>query len=289
MRFYKLDEVPVSRNDVIFKESPTINAIAALILFGLAAGSIYLGVIKWQPSQGHMAPYAPYCVGAIFAVVGLFPLSNFRASLKPTNWLLRCQLGGLFIKYRAYENWRLPADTLQVVGFEYAEIAWAKLVKEHRTVPNTNGKGGNQTEFLTYIDLGLANPNLSELEANLDAERSLRPDGVIITMDFPVQVRPGGIVEIHWGAGIRPSARRALQALGPRVKILETEHRKTDLTHRLGANPEDEKAKIIALAQSGDTFGAVRLAQQAYGYSLTQAHAFVDTLVPEDSDADKPK
>ena len=30
MRFYKLDEVPISRDDQVFKESPTITAIAAL-------------------------------------------------------------------------------------------------------------------------------------------------------------------------------------------------------------------------------------------------------------------
>ena len=36
MRFYKLDEVPVSPDDVVVKESPVINAIAAAILFSLA-------------------------------------------------------------------------------------------------------------------------------------------------------------------------------------------------------------------------------------------------------------
>ena len=117
----------------------------------------------------------------------------------------RCNLSGVIVKYRAYENWRLPADTVQAVGFEYGEIAWAKLVKEQRTAPSMDGKHGNQTEYLTYIDLGLVNPKTSDLEANLDAERNLRPDGMMITMDYPVQVLPGGIVEI---AGPLAFARR---------------------------------------------------------------------------------
>jgi len=280
MKFYRLDEIPVSREDQVFKESPTINAIAALVLFGIAITALVLGFEKWRP-QG-MAPSVPYWIAGIFGLIGLFPLANFRASLKPSNWLLRCNLSGIIIKYRAYENWRLPADTVQAVGFDYGEIGWAKLVKERRTAPSMDGKHGNQTEYLTYIDLGLVNPKTSDLEANLDAERNLRPDGMVITMDYPVQVFPGGIVEIRWTVGIRPSAQKALDVIGRRVKITETEHRKTDLTHHQGANAEEERAKIIELAKSGDEIGAVKLARQVYGYSLTQAHEFVEKLMGRD-------
>lgn len=279
MRFYKLDEVPISRDDVVFKESPAVNAIAALILFGIAIAVITCGIEKWPPGKSPTSFL--YFAGGMCALIGLFPLAFFRASLKPTNWLLRCQLSGLFIKYRAFENWRLPADTLQVVGFDYGEIAWAKLVKERRKSPNTDGKGGFQIQWLTYIDLGMANPDLSALETNLQAERALRPAGALklVFMDFPVQVLPGAVIEIRWGNGIRPSPTKALQVIGQRVKILETEHRKTDLTHHDGANPEEEKAKILALANTGDHIGAVKLAQEVYGYNLTQANDYVNGLV----------
>jgi hypothetical protein len=280
MKFYRLDEVPASRDDQVFKESPTINAIAALILFGIAITALVLGIEKWRPHG--MAPSAPYWVAGIFGLIGLFPLANFRASLKPSNWLLRCNLSGLIIKYRAYENWRLPADTVQAVGFDYGEIAWAKIVKERRTTPAMDGKRGNQTEYLTYIEVGLVNPNTSDLETNLEAERSLRPDGVMVTMDYPVQVLPDGIVEVRWTVGIRPSAHKALEVIGRRVKIADPEHRKTDLTHHDNASTEEERAKIIALAKSGDEIGAVKLARQVYGYSLSQATEFVDKLLGRD-------
>jgi hypothetical protein len=281
MTFYKLDEVPVSRDDRVFKESPTINAVAALILFGIAGFALYLGIIKWHPSAGTMSPAAPYYIAGIFALVGLFPVFNVRACLKQGNWLLRCQLSGLIIKYRAWENWKLPADSPQAVGLDYGEIAWAKLIKERRTAPASDPKYKTETTWLTFLALGLAKPNTSELEASLEAERNLRPNGRLVILDYPVQVQPGGVVEIRWGVGIRPSARKALQVIGQRVKILETEHRKTDLTHRAGANPEEEKTKIIALAKSGDHFGAVKLARQVYGYNLTQANEFVGKLVPD--------
>ena len=281
MRFYRLDEVPISRDDIIFRQSPLRSAIAAILFLSPGIASITCAVLKWPDAKS--ATFF-YLFGGFLSLIGLAWAFNFRATLKPTNWLLRCQLSGLFLKYRAYENWRMPADTLQVVGLEYGEIAWAKMVKERRRSPNADGKGGSQTEFLTYIDLGMANPDLSALDANLQAERAMRPtSGMnIVVMDFPVQVLSGGIVEIRWN--VRPSAKKALEVLGRRIKILATEHRKTDLTHHYGANPEEEKAKIVALVKSGDHFGAIKLAQQVYGYNLTQAHQFADSLVPDGFD-----
>ena len=277
MTFHRIDEVPISADDTVFRLSPIRSAIAAAIFLGLGIAALACAVLKW-PHNSSVVFF--YLFGGFLALIGLAWVFNFRATLKPTNWLMRCQLSGLFIKYRAYENWRMPVDTLQIVGFEYGEIAWAKLVKERRKSPNTDGKGGFQIQWLTYIDLGMANPDLSAFEANLAAERKTRPaTGMnIVIIDYPVQVQPNGVVEIRWNGGLRPPAKKALEVLGRRVKILETEHRKTDLTHHAGASPEEDKANILALAKSGDHFGAVRLARQVYGYDLTQATDFVNKL-----------
>ena len=69
MRFYRLNEIPVSRDDQVFKESPTINAIAALVLFGIAITSFVLGIEKWQP-QWHVV-WSPYFFAVIFGLIGL--------------------------------------------------------------------------------------------------------------------------------------------------------------------------------------------------------------------------
>ena len=282
MNFYKLDEVPITRDDTVFKESPTVNAIAAFFLFAIAIAALVAGIEKWPHGKSPTTFF--YFTAVLCTLIGLLPLSFFRASLKPSNWLLRCQLSGFIIKYRGYENWKLPADTLQAVGFDYGEIAWAKIVKERRTEPSSDPKYNKETVWLTFIELGLAKPDTAELEANLQAERNLRPNGRMVVLDFPVQVRPGGVVQICWKGGIRPTARKALAVLGQRVQILELEHRVTDLTHSWKSNPDDEKAKILALAQSGDEISAVQLAQQVYGYSLTQAHEFVAKLTGKKAD-----
>lgn len=282
MKFYRLDEAPKSNDDQVFKESPTINAIAALVVFGLAITLAVFGVLGRLPEG--MSPGVSYVIAAIIGLFGLIPLFNFRASLKPTNWLMRCNLSGIVLNLRGYENWRLPTDREEAVGIEHGEIAWAKLVKETRTSPSMNSKSGSEITFVTYIDLGLANPDTSKLEATIDAVRNRRPNGIMITLDYPVQTRPGGIVEIRWSPAIRPSAHDALKVLGQRIRIIETEHRKTDLTYRGAADRQQEDAKILALAKSGDEMAATDLAQRVYGCSLSDATERVNQMLGRKDD-----
>ena len=281
MRFYKLDEVPVSGDDKVFKVSPMGNGVAALIMYGITILALF-HALGGLPSFRFPATLCYWIAGAL-GLFGLIPLSNFRASLKPSNWLMRCNQTGIFIKYRAYENWKLPGDKPQAVGLEYGEIAWAKIIKERRSVPAMNQQNRTELHFFTYLALGLAKPDMSALDAHLEADRNLRPDGTMVTLDYPVQTAPECVVEIRWN-GIHPSASKALAMLGQRVRILEPEHRKVDLTyHRnrkdLTAPTEDETAKILALAKSGDEIGAVNLARQVYGCSMSEATERVDKLL----------
>jgi hypothetical protein len=225
-----------------------------------------------------MTPGGLYFFAVVLGLAGIIPYKLFRASLKPDNWLLRITPACILVKYRAYENWRLPADDIQIVAFDYSEIASARLVKEHRTSPSGGTRGGTEISFLTYIDLGLVNPNTTELETNLQAERKKRKDGVMIFLDYHVQVLSKGIVEIMWNGGISPSEKKALSILGQYIQILEPEHRKTNLTYNRNLSPAEAGERIVALAKSGDQIAATKLAQRVYGYTLSEASDFVDKL-----------
>ena len=101
----------------------------------------------------------------------------------------------------------------------------------------------------------------------------------MVFCDYPVETGPGGIVKIRWSGGVTPGAHKAIEMLGRRVQIGEAESREVDLTHHRDANPEDERVKILTLARSGDEMGAAKLAQQAYGYSLSDATNYEDDLL----------
>ncbi len=275
MKFYQLDEVPAYPDDQVFKVSPVGKGIALVVMWGLAIASLILAVSGWKPRG--MTPGFFYYFAAVVGLFGLIPFGMLRASLRPTAWLARCTSSGIIIKFRSYQNWRLPGGTVQAVGFDYSEIAWVKMAKETRTTPSMD-KGGTTISFVSYLDLALVHPDTSELEANLEAERNIRPDGMVICMDYPVQVAPGGIVEISWSDGISPSASKAVEILGRQVKTLPAEHRKVNLTRDRHAAPADERAKIVQLVKSGDPIGAAQLARQVYGYSATEASDFVKNL-----------
>src|SRR5579862_2672704 len=210
MKFYKLDQVTISRDDEVFKASPAMQAVG--LVMTLAVVLVLLGFGIRNGIHHKIVPAFFCCVfGGMFSLFAWNSYSSSRASRKSSNWLLRCHAAGIFIHYRSYRNWGFPSDTPQVVGLDYAEIAWARVAKERRTVPSMeHGGNSGETRFLTFVELGLVNPDTSELENHLSADRGA-PVGIsTVVMDYPVQVLPGGIMQLSW-SGMHPSAGKALE------------------------------------------------------------------------------
>jgi hypothetical protein len=276
MKFYSLSNVPLSRDDLVIKSSPVSKAMATIVMYGIAGTCLVMAIRDIHPRG--MTPGALYFFAVVLALTGIIPYKLFRASLNPANWLLRVTSSGVMLKYRAYENWRLPADDIQIAAFDYSEIASAKLVKEQRTTPSSSGHGGNVTCFITYIDISLVNHDTSAFETHLQAERKKQKDGMMIFLDYPVHVLPEGIIEIMWSSGIIPSAKKIVAILGRSIQILETEHRKTNLTYNRNLSQSEAQEKIVALAKSGEKMAAAKLAQRVHGFTLGEATTFVDNL-----------
>jgi hypothetical protein len=225
-----------------------------------------------------------YAGAAIFGLIGWIAWGQFRARLKPANWLLRCNGDGVIIKYRSFENWRFPADDIQAVGLEYSEMAEIRVAREERTSPSLDANHNTQTQRLIYLDFCLRNADTAKLEAYLQAEQKTEPPGNFKTIfrDYPVEVLPGGIIRVRWsmsgGYKTIPSLQAATQYLSQYVKVAAEESTKVDLSYHRDMTPEEADAKILKLAKSGDRMGAVKLAQQVRHCTLTEAVAFVDKL-----------
>lgn len=282
MKFYTQDDIALRTDDQVFKASPTGKCIYFLLFSALGIASLLGAIDGGVHGHGVKLP-SPifYFLAVMFGLCGWYSFTVFRASLKPTNWLLRCNSGGVIIKYRSFLNWRFPLDDEQVVGFDYSEIAWAGTVKEKRITPSMSDRGGAQSQSLTFLDFCLVKSDTSALEANLQRERSLAPDGIVTTRDYPVNVSSGGVIELRWSGGISPSVAKAIQYLSQHVRIATAETRKVDLTHHRNLSPEEERGKIVALLKSGDHFGAMKLTREIYGYSLSKAKDFLDKLQAE--------
>jgi hypothetical protein len=287
MKFYKLDEIATRSDDQVFKTSPIGKGIALFIFSALALGCLGLAI---RGGIAHDRVHVPsvflYCSAAFLGLFVWIAYAAFRASLRPSNWLLRCNSTGIIIKYRSYLNWHLPADDPQAVGFDYAEIAWVRSVKEKRLTPDMQHNNTTQIAFLTYLDFCLSTKtDLSALEAKLQAERSFSPEGFLISRDYPVGLSKDGMLELRWNGGISPSAKKAIDYLKQYVQVVAAESRTVDLVHRRNLPPEQERGKIIELLKSGDELGAVKLTREIYGYSLSEAHDFVEKLQEEGPEA----
>jgi hypothetical protein len=279
VKFYTLKEVPVARDDRVFKASPLGSAIALVISFAITIALVALGRSGGYFSHGwNVPPFITYWIAFVSGCAVLFGIGSLRARLKPTNWLLRCNQSGIIIKYRAYQNWRMPAEDVQAVELAYSEIAWARETKERRTSPGT-GKSETQIEFLTYLDFGLVNPDTAPLEEKLAEERNRR--WAYRNLSYPVNVSPGGIVRVLWrssGSGISSSPDEALRWLGQFVKIEKAISTKVNLTYQPNLDPQEQDAKIRLLAQSGKKVSAIKLARKIYGYSVDEAKKHVGNL-----------
>ena len=277
MKFHRLGEIPTRSDDLVFKTSPVGICVWFIVFLGLGIAVALLGIGGGKQYGIHLSPVLCCILEAFLGLPLLVGLGAVRASLKPTNWLLRCNGTGVIIKYRSFQNWRFPAGDIQAVGFDYSEIAWARTVKEQRTSPGIGGK--EQSQSFTYLDFCLVNADTSALEAHLQAEQKAEPPGRFKTIawDYPVEVLPGGIVQVRWN-WTRPSPGKAIQYLTRHVKIAAADSTKVDLTRQGNPSLGEEDAKILTLARSGDKMGAVKLAQQINGSTLTEAVAFVEKL-----------
>ena len=199
MKFYKMEDIVPRSDDVVFKTSPTGKCIWLAVFSALGIASLIEGIHGGVHEGRTNLPAALfYILAVILGLCGWYCFTTFRASLKPTNWLLRCTDSGVIINYRSYLNWRFPAGDVQAVGLDYSEIAWARTMKEKRITPSMDNRGASQSQTLIYLDFCLANADTTALEANLQRERDLAPDGMVTTCDYPVSVLPGGMIELRW-------------------------------------------------------------------------------------------
>lgn len=274
MNFYNLQNAPVNRNDFVCKRSSFTSAIPVIVLYGIALAGLLGGlkIIHFGVPQ-----VVCWIIAAFLGLFGLLFFAQFRATLKPTNWLLRIREPGVVIKFRSYLNRDLPATDTQVVQIDYSEIAWARKAVEHRTVRGAD----NRTELqrLVHIDFCLKEETTA-LAENLQNENARESGTSSHWEDYPVQLLPERIVRIHWN-GTTPGVNAALKKLSRNVKIEPEQKIKNDFASVGKITPEELKEKVQTLVASGDTIAACELLRRAQRCSLTEAMQYVDKVKAE--------
>jgi hypothetical protein len=273
MRLLGLGDVEVGPNDHVYSHSRArALLIAATALFAAIALIAYPFAGGWKPGL-----YFAAVIVLLFVLMIRFVTSRFR----PSNWLVRMNDVGVFIHFRSYLNYHLPADDLTVVFITWPEIRSARLVRARTKV--SSEQGGVATQMLRYVELELAAP-LGPLEEALHAElvergpKEKRCYGSSSTLyqDYPVRMPAPPFLQVQWS--VLPRVQNFLEALRPRTTIAEPLLSRQDFTALRSLSQEEQNKCLRELAHKGETIVAIHTAQKLYGCGLNKAKDLVERM-----------
>ena len=278
MQLLRAADVPTDQRDRVFRYSPLRAVVGATFLTALAFGAFLFGGLKGVPLA--------YYLGAVVVICLLIFHKLITARFRPSNWLLRMTDDGLFIKFRSYLNHHFDDRDLAVVFVPYSEIRSARLVKERQELPDRDQRNRAATTIRTrrIVELELAG-DATPLGKALAGERerlfgkSVIGAGRISTryQHVPVHLATPALLRIEWG--VVPSAQTLLNALTRHTLVQNPAAVAEDFVNLDNLSKEQQEARLIELAASGDMIGAVALARRLYSYDLTSAKQFVEELL----------
>lgn len=275
MRLLRLRDVEVSPNDRVFRHA----RLRALIVWlaGFAAATAFFlqaYTAKWPPG---------YFFGSFLLLFLLLTLRMVTARFHPSNWLVRMNETGIYVQYRSYLNYQLPADDPSVVFLSFGEIASARLIKERVETPDAAKPGATQTQYLRHIELELSGdpaPLAEALQAELGeqapSEKHWYGTSSTLYRDYPVTMSAAASVRIHWD--VVPGAQRFLDALRPYTVIADPVSLTQDFTHLKSLSREDQQKQLRELVARGQNITATCAARKLYGCSLGEAKQMVNSL-----------
>ena len=183
----------------------------------------------------------------------------------------------MYIKFRSYRNLSWNQDAPQVVFVPYQVIESARIDRHTWLTPESQSRD-TRSERLTFVELELADMDLSELEQRLADERTGKPGrsagGTKTWRHFPVSVEAGNVVRVEWRA--LPGAAAFVECLAAHgVLIAEAATTTSDLRN---APDEDQ---LQELARRGQTLDLIRVLRFNSDMALTEAKAEAERLIAD--------
>jgi hypothetical protein len=277
MQLIRLTGAPLEQPGQVFYYSRFRAIVGALTLISMASGLILFARLK--------GAWPAYFIAAIVVICLLIFQKLVTARFRPTNWLVRMTDHGLFIKFRSYLNHHFPDEDLTVLFIAYSEIRSAKLVKERQELPDRETGNRNASTIRTrrFIELQLAG-NSDQLAVALAHEinrvfAKTNQGGADVSTRYqhtPVKLSDN-FLRIEWG--VVPPARTLLDALTRHTPVESVGESSKDFVNLETLDRKEQEARLLELAESGDVIGAVAMARKLYGYDLTTAKEFIDSLI----------
>jgi hypothetical protein len=278
MQLMRLTDVPLTGRERIFYHSRFGAVAGGLLVLAVVFGLIVLGWVK----SAWPAYLSAIGIFLCFLIFHQLILARFR----PSNWLLRLNNDRMLIQFRSYLNDRFPQSDLTVVFLPLSEIRSAKLVREKQQLKDYRGDAGTTTKRREYIELEVSSDcrQLTEELAN-ERERVIKGKAIASARyeDFPVRVAAPGRIQIDWT--VVPRVQTLLDALTRRTLVRPAEPPSKDFANLENLSRNQQEARLLELAESGDRIAAIEMARQLYAYDLTTAKRFIEELLHKPTQA----
>jgi len=124
MQLMRERDVPAKNNARVYCYARWLVVLVYIMLLGLAAALFAIGV------RNHV--FFLKFIGALFGCFVLLGRRFLLARFRDSNWLVRTDENGVYLKFRSYLNYHFPTDDLTVVFFPYREIRTAHRTRERR-------------------------------------------------------------------------------------------------------------------------------------------------------------
>lgn len=276
MRLLRLQDVEIGPRDRVFRHSRLRALIVWLAGFAATSAFFYYSyTAKWPPG---------YVFGSFLVLFLLATLRMVTARFHPSNWLVRLNETGIYVQFRSYLNYEVPAEDPSVVFVSPGEIASARLIKERVETPDPEKPGGTQTQYLPYVELELSGnsaPLADALQVELCERAPLKKrwyggSSSTLYRDYPVTMSAPPFLRIHWE--VVPGTQEFLHGLRPHTVIADPVSLTQEFTHLKSLSREEQQKKLRELVVRGQTITAVYAARTLYACSLGEAKGMVDSL-----------
>jgi hypothetical protein len=289
MKLLTLKQTSTRQTDVVFRNPSMSTSIAAVIMWALLAVDVYLlvegRIHAFAMPRGLSGVIAPFAL-----LIAWMLTQRWRASRRPSNWLLRLQGNDVLIKFRSFENWRMSEDDLQVIELHRDEIAVVRERRERQV--NRDSDHGTITCHRTYLELELKNRESSAIEKALAAERAAPGWGNdrhhAKVLAYPVAAE-NGVLRLTWrseSSSVRPGIKQALASMSQLAPIGETVKDTEDFTpaalRKLGE--AEQRTRLVELARR-NKLAAIETARELFHCSTAKANGMVEDLLMADSGA----
>lgn len=268
MKILRDAEMPPQDGIWTYRETAWPHLVFGVLIAGLALGCASLPFLP-EFENDTFIKYPAAAGAVLFGLIAKMALRLFYASRRPECWQLRWSPEALYIRFRAYHNYRFPADTPSIVELDRREIKWIHPRRRDLNAPNTEGTW-SLWFTVRHLEFALRRTDATPLADALGAEAQQRDHKRSRFNHYPVTLHDDAIhVELR-------SPKKALAALSRYYPTtLGVEAPSIAFEDMTRAEKEDH---ILALAQSGNTIAAVKAARAVYGCDLTTAKNLVDGL-----------